>query len=96
MLTIRNHEYKNKTKITLNELNNIQWENFELGYKCGYEQCHQQLTNEIEYAQKLLESNNELIKEVEELEDTCNECLEELERYREILKVIAPEMIDEE
>ncbi|MTN99196.1 hypothetical protein GMC02_11500 [Turicibacter sanguinis] len=87
--------FKNKTKITLDELNEIQRDNYQLGFKCGYKKGADDLKNEVLYAQSLLEQNNELMKEVEELQDSCNELLDELDRYREILKVIAPEMIEE-
>ncbi|WP_195943203.1 hypothetical protein [Turicibacter sanguinis] len=101
MLTIRNeyHEYKNEYgKITLKnrELNEMLQDNYNLGYTCACNQYHQQLTNEIEYAQKLLESNNDLEQQIELLEDAYDNCLDELERWKSIVKTIAPEMIDEE
>ena len=94
MLTIRNeyHEYKNeygKITMTNHNLNEIQRDNYWTGYQKGADD----LKNEVLYAQSLLEQNNALIKEVEELQDSCNELLDELDRYREILKILAPEMI---
>ncbi|MEO3153303.1 hypothetical protein [Turicibacter sanguinis] len=97
MLTIRNeyHEHKNqygKITMTNHKLNEIIQDNYWTGYKKGAID----LKNEIEYAQSLLEQNNELIKEVEELQDSCNEALIEVERWKSIVKTIVPEMIDEE
>lgn len=88
--------FKNKTKITLDELNEIQRDNYQLGFKCGYKKGADDLKNEVLYAQSLLEQNNELMKEVEELQDSCNEALIEVERWKSIVKTIAPEMINEE
>ena len=75
--------------MTNHKLNEIMQDNYWTGYKKGADD----LKNEIEYAQSLLEQNNELIKEIEDLKDSCNDALDELERYREIIKVLAPEMI---
>lgn len=59
---------------------NITWEEFK---------------REIEYSQCLLEQNNRLQNEIEELRNDYADVLDELERFKAIIKTIMPEIIED-